>query len=125
MGSNAYHFEDHWSVPFPAEDVWEVLAHPRCYPVWWRGVYISAQPLDDAPEPRVGAKVAIVARGRLPYQLRFVIETTALKKPQLIGFKATGDFETNDSRWILDANGKNTHVILDWNPVVEKPVVTI
>jgi uncharacterized protein YndB with AHSA1/START domain len=123
MGLNKYHFEDHWEVPFPIEQVWTVLARPREFPAWWKGVYLSVESLDHAAEPRVGARVAAVARGWLPYKLRFTIETTKLEKPYLIGFKASGDFETEESRWILEPRGNGTHVILDWNPIVEKPVV--
>ena len=123
--SNAYHFEDHWDVPFPIDQVWDVLSRAREFPLWWKGVYLSAQPVDGASEPRVGAKVVAVARGWLPYKLRFTIETTALEKPRLIAFKATGDFETEDSRWVLTLTSKGTHVVLDWNQIVEKPVVKL
>jgi hypothetical protein len=125
MASNKYHFEDHWQVPFPIEDVWDVLSRAREFPLWWRGVYLSTEPLDDANEPRVGARIAAVARGWLPYKLRFTIETTALEKPRLIAFKASGDFETDESRWLLTPDGTGTHVILDWNPIVEKPVIKL
>jgi uncharacterized protein YndB with AHSA1/START domain len=125
MSANHYHFEDHWEVPFPIDDVWQVLARPRQFPTWWRGVYLCVRSLDDIDEPQVGARVEAVARGWLPYKLRFTIETTALVKPHLIAFKATGDFETDDSRWLLSANGDITRVTLDWNPIVEKPVVKL
>ena len=126
MASNRYHFEDHWDVPFPIQDVWEVLSRPREFPVWWQGVYLSAEPLGDAGDvPRVGARTAAVARGWLPYKLRFTIQTTALEKPRLIAFKASGDFETDDSRWLLTPNSAGTDVVLDWNPIVEKPVVKL
>jgi hypothetical protein len=123
MASNRYHFEDHWDVPFPIEDVWDVLSRAREFPLWWKGVYLSAIPLDGDGEPKVGARVAALARGWLPYKLRFTIETTALKKPELIAFKASGDFQTDESRWLLTRNGSGTHVVLDWNPKVEKPLV--
>ena len=122
---NKYHFEDHWDVPFPMDDVWEVLSRAREFPVWWQGVYLSAEPLDNAKEPRVGARVAAVARGWLPYKLRFTIETVALDKPRLIAFKASGDFETDESRWLLTPTENGTHVVLDWNPIVEKPIVKL
>jgi hypothetical protein len=124
MPSNKYHFEDYWKVPFPIQDVWEVLARPREFPVWWQGVYLSAVPVDDLGEvPKVGGRVVAVARGWLPYKLRFTIETTALEKPRLIAFRASGDFETDDSRWVLTPDGEGTRVLLDWNPIVEKPLV--
>ena len=125
MASNKYHFEDHWDVPFPIEQVWDVLSQTREFPVWWRGVYLSVELLDKADKPRVGARVAAVARGWLPCKLRFTIETTALERPCLLAFKANGDFETDESRWILAPTAEGTHVILDWNPIVEKPVVKL
>jgi hypothetical protein len=125
VASNQYHFEDHWDVPFPIERVWDVLSRPKEFPLWWKGVYLSVESLDDSTEPRVGSRVTAIARGWLPYKLRFTIETVALKKPHLIAFKATGDFKTDASRWILTPNSKGAHVVLDWNPIVEKPVVKL
>ncbi len=125
MPANIYHFEDHWHVPFPVEKVWQVLSQPQEYPRWWRGVYLSAEPLDGDGEAKGGKRVAVVARGWLPYKLKFTIETLTLKKPQLIEFKATGDFVTDVSRWVLKPEGDGTSVALEWNPRVEKPVVRL
>ncbi len=116
--ANVYRFEDRWHVPFTAEKVWEVLSRPEDYPRWWRGVYLSAKPLDNS-----GKRVAVVAKGRLPYKLRFTIETLRTEKPSLIEFRATGDFVTDVSRWVLKPEGEGTAVILEWNPRVEKPLV--
>ena len=124
MPANVYHFEDHWFVPFSAAAVWEVLAKASRYPEWWKGVYLSAQAL-DGEEPKVGRRVAVVAKGFLPYKLRFTIETSMLEKPSLIGFKASGDFITDASRWILTSQEHGTAVTLDWNPRVEKGVVRL
>lgn len=120
MGRNAYHFKDRWHVPFRVEKVWDVLSRPEDYPRWWRGVYLSAEPLDKERK-----RVAVVARGRLPYKLRFTIETLRTEKPRLIEFRATGDFVTDRSRWVLKAEGNGTIVMLEWNPIVEKPLVKI
>ncbi len=125
MSWNEYHFEDHWDVPYPAEDVWDVLSKASKFPEWWQGVYLSAKPLDGISQPHVGARVSAVARGWLPYKLRFTIETIALEKPRFIAFRASGDFQTNDSRWILTSNSTGTHVVLHWNPVVDKPIVKL
>jgi hypothetical protein len=118
MASNSYHFEDHWQVPFPIDRVWEVLARPEEYPRWWKGVYLSATRLDADSK-----RVAVVARGRLPYKLRFTIESLSNRKPTLIEFRAIGDFVTDVSRWILEPCGDVTAVTLEWNPRVEKPLV--
>jgi hypothetical protein len=118
MASNAYHFEDHWRVPFAVDQVWDVLARPEDYPRWWNGVYLSATRLDAD-----GRRVAVVARGRLPYKLRFTIESLHQEKPRLIEFRASGDFVADVSRWIITPQGNGSSVILEWNPRVEKPIV--
>jgi uncharacterized protein YndB with AHSA1/START domain len=120
MAGNAYHFEDRWYVPFGAEKIWDVLSRPEDYPRWWRGVYLSAEPLDKDRK-----RVAVVARGWLPYKLRFTIETLRTEKPRLIEFRATGDFVTDVSRWVLKSEGRGPIVTLEWNPIVEKPLVKI
>ena len=125
MPANVYHFEDHWYVPFPIEKVWEVLSRPEEYPTWWRGVYLSAEPLDGDMVAKIGKRVAVVAKGWLPYKLRFTIETLTSEKPRLIEFKTTGDFVTDTSRWVLKPEGTGTAVTLEWNPRVEKPVVKL
>jgi hypothetical protein len=116
MTSSQYHFEDHWHVPFPIEDVWDVLARAEDFPVWWQGVYRSSTKIGNN-------RIDAVARGWLPYKLRFVIETIRREKPSLIEFKASGDLRTDSSRWILHSEGGGTHVVLEWNPIVEKPIV--
>jgi hypothetical protein len=125
MASNVYHFEDHWHVPYPCEIVWDLLSRSSDYPLWWGDVYLSATPLNGDAEPRIGSRVAVVAKGKLPYKLRFTIETTKLQRPALIEFAATGDFRTDASRWILRPNGSGTDVTLDWNPIVEKPIIKL
>lgn len=123
MPANVYRFEDHWYVPFPIDNVWEVLSRPTEYPRWWRGVYLSAQALDRDASGKSSKRVAVVARGWLPYKLRFTIENLRLDKPRLIEFKASGDFATDVSRWVLKPEGNGTSVTLEWNPRVEKPGV--
>ena len=94
--------------------------------MWWHGVYLKVDRIKGgAGEPGVGDTYAATARGWLPYKLHFTIENTRLEKPRLIQFKASGDFVTDASRWILESHGSGTHVVLDWNPRVEKPVVKV
>ena len=47
MASNKYHFEDHWEVPFPIEQVWDVLSQTR--------------ELDDGPRPAPNRGVHVQA----------------------------------------------------------------
>jgi len=118
MPSNKYHFEDHWHIPHSADDVWDVLAEAEKFPEWWRGVYLDATRLDSV-------RITVLTRGWLPYKLRWTIETVRKEKPHVIEFKASGDFSTDGSRWVLTPKPGGTDVLLDWNPVVEKPIVKV
>jgi len=120
VNAAAYHFEDHWKIPQVIDRVWDVLAAPTNFPLWWQGVYLRATPLDID-----GRRIAVLTRGWLPYKLRWTIETIRKDKPNLIEFKASGDFSTDSSKWILRPEGKGTLVTLDWNPRVEKPIVKL
>jgi Polyketide cyclase / dehydrase and lipid transport len=118
--ASAYHFEDHWKIWHPIDAVWDVLATPINFPDWWQGVYLQATALDSAER-----HVAVLTKGWLPYKLRWKIETIRMEKPNLIEFRASGDFSTDSSKWLLRAEGSATLITLDWNPKVEKPIVKL
>jgi hypothetical protein len=86
--ASASHFEDHWKIPHPIDDVGKTKGWP-------------------------------------PYKLRWTIKTIRMEKPNLIEFKASGDFSTDSSKWILRPQGKETLVTLDWNPKAGKPIVKL
>lgn len=122
MPFNQYRFTDQWDIPAPAEEVWDLLARSKDYPRWW-DCFRKCTPL-DGDEPRVGARVQIMARGWLPYTLRYTVNTTALDRPRLIQFNVTGDFIVQGAKWVLRANASTgTQATLEWNPRVEKPVI--
>ena len=123
MPANRYEFVDVWNIPHPADVVWEVLARPSRFPEWWRGVYLKAELVGGDGEPSVGSRVAVVAKGWLPYKLKATFEATRLEKPNLIEFKAEGDFKTDSSRWIIRESSGGTQATLEWNPIVDQAFV--
>lgn len=124
MKSNQYRFEDHWEVDHPIERVWDVLSRPTGYPDWWTGVYLRVDRVHGGHSAATGDRFNVVARGWLPYKLRFTIENVRLDEPYEIEFKASGDFRTDSSRWLFSRRSAvRTHVVLEWNPTVDKPVV--
>ncbi len=118
-----YQFRDTWRIPFPIEDVWDILADPLRYPVWWRGVYLSARAVSGGGE--AGAQTAVVVKGWLPYKLRFTIETLRLERPTLIEIRASGDFKVDRSTWTLRQVDGHTEAVLDWRPIVEKAIIRL
>lgn len=125
MPNNDYVFVEEWFIPAPIEAVWNVIADARALPEWWRGVYLEAEPLDDAgDEPRVGARVRGKARGFLPYRLNFIIESTELIRPNLVAVRVDGDL-TGSWRAALSERDGGTHVDLEERVRADKPVLRI
>jgi hypothetical protein len=83
-----------WEIPdAKVADVYSVLAHGELLPRWWKGVYLEAHKLSDNDEPRVGDRLRVRARGFLPYELNFIVETVELDPGKRVAVKTVGDFE--------------------------------
>jgi hypothetical protein len=63
--------------------------------------------------------VSVVARGRLPYRLRFTLTTLEAERPHRIHSRLEGDFEGTGT-WLLAEEGAATVARLDWRPSVRK-----
>jgi uncharacterized protein YndB with AHSA1/START domain len=113
----AYRFLDHWVVPHPVERVFDVVGDPLAYPEWWVDVFLAAD--GDAGPPAPGNRTTVLARGFLPYRLRFTLETTEVDRPTRIRSRLVGDFE-GSGEWRLHVDGANTICELDWRPIVNK-----
>jgi Polyketide cyclase / dehydrase and lipid transport len=116
----AYRFLDRWVVPYPVERVYAAVGEPLDYPRWRSDVFVSAT--GDPGPPPPGNKVAVVARGFLPYKLRFTLETIEVEEPTRIKSLLYGDFE-GSGEWHLRQDGDTTHAELDWRPIVNKSLV--
>jgi uncharacterized protein YndB with AHSA1/START domain len=116
----AYHFVDRWFVAAPVEDVYDVIGEPLEYPVWWGDVFPEMG--GDPGPPRAGRRTTIVARGFLPYKLRFASEVVAAERPRLIEMTLSGDFEGGGT-WQFEPAEGGTNATLDWRPIVQKPLV--
>lgn len=119
--SAEYRFLDEWRVPMPIERVYSLVGEPKRYPEWWSDVFLAADGEGGAPEP--GKATSVVARGFLPYRLRFTITCTACTEPLRIESVLSGDF-AGSGTWILEELPESgTRAQLDWRPVVNKPGV--
>lgn len=123
MPANHYHFVESWNFPgYTPDQVFEVLANATLLPEWWKGVYLEAELIDIYFEPTFGAKVRAKARGFLPYELEFELESLRLEPGRLVEAKATGDF---DGIWrgTLIGNEQGTTVEIDWRVTVNMPLI--
>jgi hypothetical protein len=121
--ANSYRFVEYWWIPGASpEEVYEIISQARLLPEWWKGVYLESEPLDGASEAYVGARARVKARGFLPYELNFILETTALQPGRLVEVRTVGDF-VGVWRATLSSEPGGTRVDIDWRVVVEKPLI--
>jgi uncharacterized protein YndB with AHSA1/START domain len=116
----AYQFLDHWVIPHPIEKVYATVGEPLSYPRWWSDVFVDAT--GDPGPPAPGKKVSVVARGFLPYKLRFTLETIEVEEPTRIKSLLHGDFE-GSGEWHLREEDGTTIAELDWRPLVNKSLI--
>lgn len=119
--SAEYRFLDEWQVPLPIGRVYELVGEPLRYPEWWGAVFLAAEGGGGLPEP--GKATSVVARGFLPYRLRFTITCTAAVRPTRIESALSGDFDGTGTWLLEEAPDGGTRAQLDWRPVVNKPFV--
>ena len=112
-----YRFLDHWVVPHAIEQVFDAVGEPLAYPEWWSDVFLSTS--GDGGPPQPGNRTSVVARGFLPYRLRFTLECLEVERPARILSRLTGDFE-GTGEWRLREEQGATFAELDWRPVVNK-----
>jgi len=116
----AYRFLDRWVVPYPIDAVYDAVGEPARYPEWWNDVFLAAEGDTGPPEP--GKRISVLARGFLPYRIRFTMECVEAERPTRIRSVLTGDFD-GSGEWRLHEDGEVTHCELDWRPTVNKPFV--
>lgn len=111
---------DEWQVSLPIERVYELVGEPLRYPEWWGDVFLAAE--GDGGPPAPGKATHVVARGFLPYRLRFTLTCTGVEPPDRIESRLSGDFEGTGT-WLLEERDGGTRAQLDWRPVVAKSLV--
>ncbi|HZR91188.1 MAG TPA: SRPBCC family protein [Gaiellaceae bacterium] len=119
MGAE-YRFVDCWLVPGTAEEVYDVIGDALAYPRWWGDVFLETG--GDPGPPRPGRRTTVLAKGFLPYRLRFASEVVEAERPQLIRMALSGDFQGGGT-WTFEPADGGTRAVLDWRPAVEKPLV--
>ena len=103
-----YSFVTTWRVTAPIGKVWDAL---QCISVWWPGM---ATPRHLNPgRDGVGARYERVTRGRLPYDLRYVITVTRYDPPREMAYDSEGDLVGRGS-YVLTEAGDATQVVFTW-----------
>ena len=119
MGAQ-YRFLDRWFVPAPIDRVYEIVGDIAAYPSWWGDSFLEVE--GDAGLPYPGRRADVLARGFLPYKVRWSATVRSCDPPHRIDVDLDGDF-VGEGTWLLETVDGGTKAELDWRPAVEKPVV--
>ena len=123
MASNVFRFDECWEIPGASvEEVYDVLSHGELLPLWWKGVYLKAEKLIGAGEPKVGDRLRVRARGYLPYELNFILEPVTLEPERRVVVKSIGDFEELWSATLSSRDG-GVRVDIIWQVTVLRPIL--
>lgn len=123
MAANVFRFEEYWTLPgASAAEVYAVLARGELLPRWWTGVYLDSVKILGDPEPRVGDRLRVRARGFLPYELSFIVEAIELAPNHRVAVRTMGDFE---GLWTADIRERDGGVRVDlvWQVTVLRPIL--
>ena len=115
-GLHRYRFVSVWDVPAPPRQVYEVLADPRTYPVWWPEIREVRQLDEHSGVMRF--------RSLLPYELAVVARE--LRQDPAAGVleaRLTGDL-AGVTRWTVTSRGDGAAVVVFTEEVeVRKPLM--
>lgn len=108
-----YRFVTIWRVKAPIESVWNEIYHSKEWPTWWKGVESVAE-LRQGDESGVGTLHRYTWKSKLPYRLRFNMETVRIEAPRLLEGIAQGELQGRGV-WQLSTENGETIVRYDWN----------
>lgn len=120
--SASYHFITHWDVPFPRDEVVDIISDAESLPRWWPSVYLEVKQLEAGDTKGVGRRISLYTKGWLPYTLRWNFTITESDPPNGFTLVADGDF-IGRGIWTFEAAGERTHVTYDWKIDAEKPLL--
>lgn len=108
-----FDFVTEWRFVAPIGVVWEIVARPEVWPLWWRGV-LQAKLIRQGTDDGHGFVYAYVWRSILPYKLAFNLEVTQIEPQRTLQGKASGEVE-GSGRWEFQREGETTVVRYYWN----------
>jgi len=114
-----YSFVTRWSLDAPIERLWDELYRPLDWPLWWKGVS-SVEQLACGDADGLHSRYRFTMRSRLPYALKFEMETTRLDRPYVIEGSSSGEL-VGTGIWTLARTTTGTAIRYDWTVEVTKP----
>jgi len=120
MSSHRYSFQSVWRVDATPEEAYRIMEDTLSYATWWPAVWLKVEKIASGDEKGIGASHKIVTKGWLPYLIHWTSTTVEKRFPERIAIEAAGDFR-GQGEWTIRADGKQTHMVYDWNLYADKP----
>lgn len=118
-----YTFFTTWHLPASPEEVWAVLSDETLLPQWWPSAFLWVGRRAQGEERGVGRTADVLARGFLPYTLRWRIRVTdILPEPEGFVVQVHGDLNGTGT-WTAQARGEGSAVSLLWSVQVGHPLL--
>ena len=122
--SNEFHMVSHWRVQGSIEEVAAILKDATALPEWWSEVYLAAVIVEPGKANGIGRRVAITAKGRLPYVLKWTATLIENEAPQRWVIAASGDLEGR-GEWKLRQDGDSVEIAYDWRVKAKRPILRL
>jgi hypothetical protein len=119
--TDRYHFISRWSVEGTIREVMEVLLDLAALPRWWPSVYLDVQGIEPGDGPGV-RHARMLARGWLPYTIRWEFDLVECRYPHGFTIAARGDLEGRGV-WSFEQAGDRVLITYDWNIRARKPLI--
>jgi hypothetical protein len=107
-----YRLVTEWRIDAPLDMIFDALATPADWPMWWRYVN-SVEPIAQGDPQGIGAVWRYTWSSRLPYGLTFDMTTMRSDRPHTIEGIASGEL-SGSGCWRLASDGDVSCVRYTW-----------
>ena len=107
-----YSFTTIWRLDAPLPAIWTAITEVERWPQWWRGVE-AVERLRAGDSRGIGARHRYTWKSKLPYRLRFDMETTHIDPYRRLEGRAEGEL-AGSGCWTVGESGGLCTVRYDW-----------
>jgi hypothetical protein len=114
MSSSTDAFTMTWRVPGTCGEVADVLRYPLDLPRWWPAVCLAADELAPPDDRGLHQRVALLAKGWLPWTRRWELEVAESRYPERLVLALRGGLEGR-AVWTFAQDGAFVDVTCEWH----------
>jgi Polyketide cyclase / dehydrase and lipid transport len=112
-----------WRIEAPLCEVWNAILHSERWPAWWKSVR-EVREIERGDLDGTGNVRRYIWRGRLPYDIKFLMRTTRVRPMVLLEGVASGQVE-GVGRWEFAERSAVAVVRYEWNVRTATPIISL